>query len=482
MREKNIPLLLIVWLLACDAPTATDAGALPDAGSPSDAGPSPDAAAADDGGGDAGASDAGASDGGVVAECRAAAPFDEGVTYARTLHVAPGGTGDGTPADPFGSIGAAARAAEPGTRVLVAPGTYGAVSVSDLHGSPGAPIAIVADGEVVIDGGAGVALALTDPAYVVVEGFTLRAGIHGMNIDDGGSYDTPAHHLILRDITITSAGSGGNNDCIKMSGVDDFWILGSDIAGCDRGEIVDMVGCHRGIIAGNSFHEPIGNGVQAKGGSSDTLITGNLFTRIPGRAVNAGGSTGVEFFRPLDAPYEAARIRVIANVFVQNGAESGAAVAFVGCDACVFAHNTVIEPRTWIARILQESTDARFVPSRNGVFANNIVFLRMADLRTFFNVGAGTAPETFRFERNLWYALDRDASWTGPTYGDGLAPEIDPILQEDPRFEDAAGGDYHLGAGSPAIGAGRPLGAPLPPDYDGRCYADPPSLGAFEAR
>lgn len=36
------------------------------------------------------------------------------------------------------------------------------------------------------------------------------------------------------------------------------------------------------------------------------------------------------------------------------------------------------------------------------------------------------------------------------------------------------------GAGSPARGAGVSIGRALPPDYRGRCYAEPASLGAFE--
>lgn len=412
--------------------------------------------------------------------CRLPPPIDEGVTYERTLYVAQDGTGDGSEASPFGSIAAAAQVATPGTKILVAEGRYERVQLPSLQGEPGRPIAIEGQGEVFIDGGTGIGLGMSDGAYVVLQGLTIQAGVHGMNLDDGGSYDTPAHHIVLRDITITSAGSGGNNDCIKMSGVDDFWVLDSQIAGCNRGELVDMVGCHRGVIAGNDFGAPIGNGVQAKGGSSDILITGNRFDGIPGRSVNAGGSTGLEFFRPIDAPHEAARIHVISNLIINGGAESGAAIAFVGCDACVFAHNTVIQPQTWIGRILQESTQARFVPSRDGVFSNNIIVFNTADLRTTFNVGGNTAPETFSLERNLWFALDEDENWAGPTIGSGIPAEVDALIQEDPEFRDRDGGDFRLLSTSPAANQARPLNVPLPPDLAGRCFADPASIGAYE--
>lgn len=415
--------------------------------------------------------------------CPLPAPIDSGVSWERTLHVSTAGTasGDGSPGAPFATIAQAAAVATPGTRILVQPGTYGRLSLDGLKGVAGRPIAIVADGEVTLDaGGAGTPVRMSDPAYVLIEGFTLAgASVHGMNIDDGGSYSTPAHHLVLRNLTIAGAGSGGNNDCIKLSGVDDFWVLDSDVSGCDRGEIIDMVGCHRGVISGNYFHDTVGSGVQTKGGSADMIIHGNVFERIPGRAVNAGGSTGEPYFRPIDASYEAAGIRIAGNVFVQNGATSGAAVAYVGCDGCVFAQNTVIEPLTWVARILQESTDERFVPSRDGLFVNNVVVLRSEDLRTFVNVGGGTAPETFTFANNLWFALDQGPGWSGPSYCCGIT-ETDSIIQQDPMIVDRAGGDYRLAQNSPALGAGRVVPGDAFPDFDGRCYAEPPTLGAFE--
>lgn len=413
-------------------------------------------------------------------------PFDAGVTYERTLYVSPSGRpdGDGSADAPFDSIRSAVRQATPGTRIVVKAGTYtGHTSLTGLRGEPDRPIAIVAEGEVVLEAAsASTVLSGSDLRYVVLEGFTIKgATSHGMNIDDGGSYETPTEHLVLRNLTVAGAGSGGNNDCIKLSGVDHFFVLDSEVWGCNRGEIIDMVGCHHGLISGNYFHDTVASGVQAKGGSADIVIHGNLFADIPGRAVNAGGSTGLEYFRPLEAPYEAARIRVLGNVFVRNGASGGGSIAYVGCDACVFAHNTVVEPKTWVARILQENRAERFVPSREGLFVNNLIVLRMADLKAFVNIGPGAAPETFTFGSNLWYALDRDADWPGPTLGGGIPPESGSLIQVDPRFVDRERGDYHILLTSPARGAGRDLTFEMAPDYDGRCWASPPAVGAFEA-
>ncbi|MCS7026609.1 MAG: right-handed parallel beta-helix repeat-containing protein [Bryobacteraceae bacterium] len=412
-------------------------------------------------------------------------PFDVGVIYERTLHVSTRGqpTGDGSAEAPFDSIRSAIPHARPGTRIFVHAGVYtGSITLSNLQGEPNRPIALVAAGDVVLQTTTNsTILTGKEIRYIVIEGFTLRgAPVHGINIDDGGTYDTPSEHVVLRRLTVAGAGSGGNNDCIKLSGVDHFFVLDSELYGCNRGELIDMVGCHHGYIAGNYFHDAVANGVQAKGGSSDILIHANIFADVPGRAVNAGGSTGLEFFRPLDAPYEAARIRVIGNVFLRNGAMGGASIAYVGCDECVFAQNTVIEPKTWVARILQETTGPRFTPSRKGSFVNNVVVMRQSDLRAIVNVGAGTAPETFVFGSNLWYAMDQGSDWRGPSLGGGIPAETGSLIQKHPGFVDLEGGDFHVPLSSPVRGAGRELGLDVP-DFDGRCWGSPPTIGAFEA-
>jgi hypothetical protein len=320
-------------------------------------------------------------------------------------------------------------------------------------------------------------LHLVNPRYVVLQGLSVRNGFpHGINIDDGGDYSSPAEHIILRDMEIRDVGMGGNSDCLKMSGVDNFHILDSEFSNCNQGEAIDMVGCHDGVVAGNYFHDIVLNAVQTKGGSADVLIHGNRFVDVTARAINAGGSTGLQYFRPIDATHEAARIRMTGNLFLRT---NNAAVAFVGCDTCVFAHNTIVEPSGYVARILEEQT-ARG-PGSNGQFINNIVVFNTADLgSTPVNVGGGTLPGSFTFGWNLWYALD-DAGYSGPTYFGGLPAEQGSVIQQDPVFVNRAGGDYHLQAGSPAIAQATSVPGGVLADFDGRDYADPAAIGAFAA-
>jgi hypothetical protein len=66
---------------------------------------------------------------------------------------------------------------------------------------------------------------------------------------------------------------------------------------------------------------------------------------------------------------------------------------------------------------------------------------------------------------------------TGPLFTEGAGN-----MAGDPRFVDPAHGDFHLGAGSPAIDAGAVQDRALPSDLDGhpRVQGSAPDLGAFE--
>ncbi len=401
-------------------------------------------------------------------------PFDVGVRYGRELHVDASARagGDGSRAAPFRTIAEALARATPGTRVRVAAGSYGAVgSITRLQGTAQAPIALVGDGEVVIEtNGQGAALHLADPRYVVIEGLAIRNAVpHGINIDDGGSYDSPADHVVLRNVSFSRIGNGGNNDCLKMSGVDHFYIEGSRFTGCNQGEAIDMVGCHHGVIAGNVFADMPGSAVQTKGGSADILIHGNRFTGIGQRAINAGGHTGRPYFRPLDAGHEAERIRMVANVIERGGS---AAVVFAGCNDCVFANNTVVHPGDYVARIVEENPERG--AGAGGFFVNNVIVFAASRLRGHVDVGSGSQPATFTFGWNLWYAVD-DESFAGPEYTGGLPAEKSAIVGKNPLLD----ADRRPLAGSPALTPGR--GVPRGPvaDFERREYGQPPNRGAF---
>jgi hypothetical protein len=412
--------------------------------------------------------------------------FDAGVIYSREIFVSPSGDdskGHGSASSPYRTVARAAQNATPGTRIKLQAGIYPADgSIKNLHGTLKEPIAIVANGDVVFDAAGAISVMhFSDPRYVVLQGFTVKnTKVHGVNIDDGGSYDTPAEHIIIRNLKFHNIGTGGNHDCLKMSGVDRFMVLNSEFDDCDHGEAIDMVGCHEGVIKGNVFKNIPINAINTKGGSADILIQGNRFTDIASRAINAGGHTGFDYYRPIYAPYEGARIHMLANIFERVGTKSGAAVSFTGCDHCVFANNTIIEPRSYIVRILQERQGERFVPSRYGYFINNIIVFNTSDIDDYVNIGEGTSPETFTFGNNLWYALN-DPEFSGPDIPSVIPSETGSIIQQNPQL-DIASENYTIPKTSPAAGGGRDVPSAIATDYSGAPYNSPIDIGAFSAQ
>ena len=230
--------------------------------------------------------------------------------------------------------------------------------------------------------------------------------------------------------------------------------------------MVDMVGCHFGVFEGNHFENGGSNAIQAKGATKDIVIQRNTFRNAGLRAINIGGSTGLQFFRPLDAKYEAMNIFVYANLFMG----SQAPIAYVGAVDCEVVNNTIIRPDRWAIRILQETTEPGFLPCGDTSFINNIVVFNTA--QPAINIGGNTAPETFTFSHNLWYNPD-NANWSGPN-----TPVTEPgrILNVDPQFADTL---FNLQPTSPAIGKG--LAVLLPErDFFGRLFPVQRSIGAAE--
>ena len=355
------------------------------------------------------------------------------------------------------SLEEALRSARPGTTILLAPGDYdGGLRAERLAGKEGAPIVIrAADAESPprIRGGRN-ALHLSDAVHVEIRDLVIeKCATNGMNVDDGGSFETPSAHVTFRGVTFRDIGSGGNHDGLKLSGVVDFRVEDCRFERWGRGGSgIDMVGCHRGVIDASTFREgdPQGaNAVQMKGGSRDITVRRCRFEDAGGRGVNLGGSTGLPYFRPRPEGYEAKDLVVEDCVFVGGGAP----VAFVGVDGATVRHNVIYHPGRWVLRILQETRGEDFVPSRNGRFESNIVVYRSSDVRTLVNIGDGTDPASFRFSGNLWFCADRpERSEAGarslPT------SEKDGIYGKDPRFEDPAKGDFGVPAGSAAFGRG----------------------------
>lgn len=351
---------------------------------------------------------------------------------------------------------AALRGLQPGDVVRLAPGEYrGGLTVEEALGTLQQPIVIEgADPErppVIVGGGSG--LHLVAPTFVTLRHLVARGATgNGINIDDGG-LARPSAGVRVERCRVERVGPKGNCDALKLSGLSSFQVVGCTFEGWG-GSGVDMVGCADGVIEGCRFVGAEGftqsSGIQAKGGSIDITIRGCTFLDAGSRAINAGGSTGLEWFRPKDAPHEAKNIIIEGCRF--RGSE--APIAFVGLDGGLVRFNTFVRPRKWLFRILQERTEARFAPCRDVRIEDNLVVYRRADVQVLVNIGPSTRPETFRLARNAWFCEDAPPR-SKPDLPQPIPAEEQGVHGVDPRLTE----ELALPAKSPvAQGADR-----LPP-------------------
>lgn len=424
---------------------------------------------------------------GVAAEI---ATFETGKVPQLEIHVAEMGndhTGDGSSGSPYGSIGRAVQDAVPGSAIRVHAGNYGGgTSVKGLAGTEASPIwigGVPGEAKPVFDGGE-VGLYLSRVRYLIVHDLVVQnTSFNGINADDGGEYANPdaTRYVLFRDVDIHDIGGSGNQDCLKLSGVDDFFVLGSVFARCgggDSGSGIDHVGCHNGRIQGNYFESMSGNAVQTKGGSENIRIHANTIVDGGQRAFNIGGSTGFQYFRPplstTEPNFEASDIQVTANVIV--GSE--APLAFVGAVDSLAANNTIIgRTSRRLLQILQETTSSHgfsFLACADNTVTNNLFYFDRSVLSVHVHIGPDTDPSSFSFANNLWYAHDN------PAKSQPYLPAIETngIVGQDPLLAAPDSGAYQLQSASPAIGAGR-LVFGVTKDFDGLAYNDPPGIGAF---
>ncbi|MEM7147529.1 MAG: right-handed parallel beta-helix repeat-containing protein, partial [Verrucomicrobiota bacterium] len=418
--------------------------------------------------------------------------FETGKTPTTEIHVdtATGNdtTGDGSLATPYATIARGIQDAVPGAAVRIHPGTYNVrVNITDLAGTATNPIWIggVPGQTKPIIQGQSEGVHLTRTRYLILHDLEVRnTSQNGINCDDGSQYANPdaTRYMIFRDLYVHDIGGTGNQDGIKLSGVDDYFVLNCQIdtiGGGISGAGVDHVGCHNGILAYNEISNTAGSGIQCKGGTSDLEIRGNRITDFGQRSVNIGGSTDFQFFRPplstTDPNFEAKNIRLIANI-IKGGVAS---LAFVGCVDCEAVNNTFIDPDNWQVRILQETTSTatyNFLACANNTVKNNIFYFDRSTLsNSTINIGANTNAPSFTWTNNLWFAHNNPAQSTpnpNPT-------QSNAIFGDNPDFADPATDDYRLQAGSPAIGNGLALPA-NETDFAGAPYKNPPAIGAFE--
>ncbi len=374
----------------------------------------------------------------------------------------------------YSSLNAAANAAQPGDTIMLfdSPVTQSSY-ISNLRGTVEKPIVITSGitTHVLFEGG-GTAIQLTNASNITISRLTFRGQANnGVNIDDGGDFSTPSENITIYDCKWLGMAATGNNDNLKMSGVVNFSVRNCYFDnGAAGGSHIDMVGCHKGIIEQNEFRNGGSNSIQAKGGTKSVAIARNLFINAGLRAINIGGSTGMKYFRPLDAKAESDSIIVFSNIFFG----SMAPIAYVGAINAKVINNTIVNPTKWVVRILRENLNIYLHYDNNNQFINNIVYIGNAASSPVINVGPGTVPDAYVFRNNLWYNHENE-NWSPvlPVH------EFNSLRGVDPLLDNVLDSNLVPRVNSPVIGAG--YGNNYPPyDYYGNKFNNPPSIGAIE--
>ena len=179
-----------------------------------------------------------------------------------------------SPSTPVCTITAAARLANPGDTIAVAAGTYPAFRV-DRSGSPGHPIAVVAQGPVVVDArGGATALKLMNVHDVTVTGVAfVGASQEDVWLQSCGS-------VVLERVAVQgSAGAGIELDRCDGVTVDRSSIAGNQSAGIQ--ELRDVTGArYTSDTVTDNGHGPArynGDGIQLAG--RDSLVSGSTILR-----------------------------------------------------------------------------------------------------------------------------------------------------------------------------------------------------------
>jgi hypothetical protein len=192
----------------------------------------------------------------------------------------------------------ALKSIKPGTVLRLAPGEYGSGyhvrDVSDLT------IEGTSSNDPPTFTGGNVSIQFSNCSGLSVRHLSIRGQRdNGLNLDDGGGAQRP-RGITIEDVSIAEIGPKGNHDGIKCSGLEDLTIRNCELKGWG-GQGVDLVGCHKVLISGCTLRGVDGfsasAGIQIKGGSSKVTIEGCTLIEAGERPINAGGSTGADFFR-----------------------------------------------------------------------------------------------------------------------------------------------------------------------------------------
>lgn len=337
---------------------------------------------------------------------------------------------------------------KPGDEIILMPGPHRPAYFQNLHGTADKPITIrgFSEDHPGLITGQSFGIQLSRPRHVILQDLIISgARGNGLNLDDQDSQNAIGEpwiaDVLIRRVKVLRTGPSGNTDGIKLSGLRNVRVFECTVEGWG-GSAIDLVGCQDVTIDSSTFRglseHAQSSGIQIKGGSSRIRVTQCRLENAGLRAINLGGSTDLKYFRPpvpenakVDSQFEAMDVLIERCVIIG----SDCAVAFVNARGAAIRQNTIVNPKLWVFRLLQETRDPRFGPSEGGTIGGNLIVWQKGKLDELINIGPSTKPDALVFEENIWWSPDLKSSQIERLPGRQLLPQmtVDPKLNADFR-------------------------------------------------
>jgi parallel beta-helix repeat protein len=357
-------------------------------------------------------------------------------------------TGSGTPAQPFCTIAAAAKAALSGDTVQVSAGTYAGTSVNPTNSG----VTFTANPGVLISGGSR-GFSISSRSNVTISGFTITG------TSSYGIYVNSSSNVTVAGNTVSNAGqpvSGQSASGIYLSSLNGGLIKGN-VTHDNAGHGILLTGSTTGVtVLGNtSYHNAyqyqrnangiddvapgnsiIGNVTYANEDTGINIYTGGNNALVAGNVSYGNGDHGIDDFDVTGG-------RIIGNTVYFNCTDG---INVEGTSGNYDIENNVS---------MNNATGAIINPTPinpPGAYTNNCN-------RRIGNIGVyDSAPASTTANYNLvWQSgAGTEYTWAGTSYN-SLSTLQTATGQEshgifaNPTFANAGAGNFQLTAGSPAI-------------------------------